>query len=516
MHRRQVAQFLLASGAASALTSQPAQAQTTCGTGPCYPITGAETANGITPSNYGYPPGNVKRYGATGNGTTDDGPAIQRAIDSGAEVVYFPQNYQGVPVEAIYRVGAPLRIRPATTFNVTFVGEGRTNTYIAPLTANIADGLGVNALIVNQADNGKFSMSNLRFWSGGNGYTGIVLYAVEGGAAGTGQAIFSGSIDNCWFDLGETATGVFRGALNNYRVSNCTFEFMKGCFYRQGIGMADVYFVNNVVSSCFDAFYDGTTDTDGDNMVTIDGLHVYGHKRGQIVQTQNSNNWTVSNVVLLAATAAEGLIGDVGLFKFANSRAILCSNFNASRLSIFGGSGPLGEVISIAGSSLKLSQGIVDGADFGIRLTGSATVDLTVDNVDIVNSNLAAFAVQSGSPPGRVRVDNCNWSDANGTLVAFTSAAAFDMVVTNCRFLNAGLTTAAARNIGIATSGTAVFESCTVGRNTGSAAASYYIDAAGSGVLTFRRPQFVGAPPGGTKIGSQVAYLVSDPAPTVL
>jgi len=41
--------------------------------------TSAERAAGVTPKNYAYPPLNVLRYGATGDGATDDGDAIRAA-----------------------------------------------------------------------------------------------------------------------------------------------------------------------------------------------------------------------------------------------------------------------------------------------------------------------------------------------------------------------------------------------------------------------------------------------------
>jgi hypothetical protein len=41
--------------------------------------TAAESAAGVTPKNYAYPPLNVLRYGAMGDGATDDGPAIRSA-----------------------------------------------------------------------------------------------------------------------------------------------------------------------------------------------------------------------------------------------------------------------------------------------------------------------------------------------------------------------------------------------------------------------------------------------------
>lgn len=47
-----------------------------------YDQTEGEISAGIIPSDYSYPPGNVKRYGAVGNGVTDDTAAIQRAINA--------------------------------------------------------------------------------------------------------------------------------------------------------------------------------------------------------------------------------------------------------------------------------------------------------------------------------------------------------------------------------------------------------------------------------------------------
>jgi hypothetical protein len=54
-----------------------------------YPRTAAETAASVTPTNYGYKPGDVRRYGAVGDGTTDDTLAFSRALLVASDV-YVP------------------------------------------------------------------------------------------------------------------------------------------------------------------------------------------------------------------------------------------------------------------------------------------------------------------------------------------------------------------------------------------------------------------------------------------
>ncbi len=46
--------------------------------------TSAEKAAGITPTNYAYPPGDVRRYGAALDGVTDDTAALIAATEATA------------------------------------------------------------------------------------------------------------------------------------------------------------------------------------------------------------------------------------------------------------------------------------------------------------------------------------------------------------------------------------------------------------------------------------------------
>lgn len=90
--------------------SQVNSALTQAGVGSAlYPRTAAEISAGITPTQYHYPELNVKRYGATGDGTTDDITAITNALTVGAylgAMVYMPPGK--------YIVGSPIRIPEAT------------------------------------------------------------------------------------------------------------------------------------------------------------------------------------------------------------------------------------------------------------------------------------------------------------------------------------------------------------------------------------------------------------------
>ncbi len=80
MNRRNISTVLMGAVVASAspATQTALPASTPGSQYPEYPQSPEELAAGITPSNYNYPPLNVLRYGAVGDGKTDDAAAFNR------------------------------------------------------------------------------------------------------------------------------------------------------------------------------------------------------------------------------------------------------------------------------------------------------------------------------------------------------------------------------------------------------------------------------------------------------
>jgi hypothetical protein len=84
MRRRDIAKALVASAGPLLLVKQ-AEAQSSVPQ--YYAKTPAEIAAGVTPANYSYPPGSIWRYGATGDGTTDDTTAVAALLKCGAQLM---------------------------------------------------------------------------------------------------------------------------------------------------------------------------------------------------------------------------------------------------------------------------------------------------------------------------------------------------------------------------------------------------------------------------------------------
>ncbi len=96
-----------------------------------YAQTAAESAAGVTPTLYQYPPGDVRRYGAAGDGVTNDAAALQRWISGASDGALLTT----VPGQT-YRCGSGLTIASACQIdargaNFTFPFNGTAITISA-------------------------------------------------------------------------------------------------------------------------------------------------------------------------------------------------------------------------------------------------------------------------------------------------------------------------------------------------------------------------------------------------
>ncbi len=181
---------------------------------------------------------NVKDYGATGNGSTDDTAAIQNAITvakADTQVLYFPKGN--------YIISATLNVGGGFPGGLYIYGAGwdsqisltnNANCYIFTLNNTYTPGLVIRDLFLscngaNQtADSGGIDahgavscrFENLQIDT--PFYDGIYLH--ENGVGGFGQ---DNTIDSCWFNNGKHAAGPGQAleiflSDENYIV-NCTF-----------------------------------------------------------------------------------------------------------------------------------------------------------------------------------------------------------------------------------------------------------------------------------------------------
>jgi hypothetical protein len=153
-----------------------------------YPMSSAETNTGTTPSNYIYPPLNVFRYGAAGNGNIDDTAAINAAItvarQSGGVVVLPAGTYKTSYTLAtgdyagVYLQGAGAGLTTivptaaVTGSVISFGASGTTYQGLQGISINCANATSATAMTVNNieyfyADDFLISQANIGIYVNG-------------------------------------------------------------------------------------------------------------------------------------------------------------------------------------------------------------------------------------------------------------------------------------------------------------------------------------------------------------
>jgi hypothetical protein len=147
----------------------------TVGAQPGYQRTAAEIAAGVTPTNYVYPPGDARRYGADLTGVADSTAALQAAINSSAGAfVYLPNG--------TYKITSLTAVA-----NLRLTGQSRNGVTINASTAGVAfDGYGFGNLWLEHfsLNTSNDAATGIRL---GNGvqHIGIVDVALVGSGAAT-------------------------------------------------------------------------------------------------------------------------------------------------------------------------------------------------------------------------------------------------------------------------------------------------------------------------------------------
>ena len=363
-----------------------------------YPRTAGEIAATVTPTDYQYPPGDVRRYGAVINGSTDDVQAFNNALLSGHTVT---------GPEGTYLIGSPINMQNNPILDLP---PG------AKLLATIKDWAGTDG-VINLRD-----VSNVIIrggWIDGQKASNTTgeCYGID--MRGSDNVRVEGvRIQNM---PGQTTAGVTGGdgIYVGYRTTNtnvCTNVVITGCILdgntRQGISVVGGDGVTIVGNHCINTSGNnpgGGIDIEGDNPayvlrnVTIANNVVQGNYYGIIV-TQAAKNVTVIGNTLYANRYTDIYIGDAD-YVTVTGNTITGGTKSASCAFIEVTSG---QYVTVSGNILKGIQSDSNERE-GVRVLLGNYV--TVNNNIIHNMRTQAITVGSSA-----QTANFNDVDVTGNI----------------------------------------------------------------------------------------------------
>lgn len=468
---------------------------------PTQMITPGETAASVVPVQFAYFPEYALRLGKNPTpGTTPTDGILQKAIDvadlANPNIRFADQ----------WGIAAPLLIRADSVQNLSFVGKARTTAIINPTVTNLSTSpQNVNAMFVNQADNGHLHFRHMRFYSV-NAYTGQIFYSVQGGAAdGSVEAAFSMVVTDCWHSLASTNTGYYRGGFSNLKCYQNVYENCKdGCWILEGAGNGDLQFQGEQVFICFDS-YIRASDSNTKALLLIDDITAYAHYRGRLFDFNHVQSSIVSNVLFEPdVTSTNPGLGDIGIIRAKNSENLLGSNLSmVTRPGVPPGAVYM-EFSGIASGSYSNCRGT---ANIGVLIPNNdgggapvATVmDLTFATCNFsgtATSPNATAAMQIGSASGVLHTygSRFNTNTLNG--VVSSAAGSWSWYSRGDEFLDAGVGGATSvAPLDLNTSGEVALMNARLGRTGVGATANWFMRANGSGRVLVVHPIISGAPP---------------------
>jgi len=290
-------------------------------------------------------------WGAIGNGTFDDSPAINAAFASNDNI-----QIKFLPTLNAYSLGSPVYI---TKQNQHIIGAGIGVTF-QNLTSNISVLGGPNAFFINVQNISNIEFQGLRF-HGNNAFSGWIFWTVEGGGL---NGLFSSTIEHCFFDIGVSAQGILHG-------SALDFDFLNN---RVDAGLALLDFASASPSQF------------SENIRIINtflGVGIRG-----FVRTSG-----VVNHVVISNTIASEHVGGNKLFELgagANDIQIINTSYTMNEPT---GVNVGGVISADTVTNLKITNLVADA------VAGSNMVPLTFTNSTVSLSNVSLINYSGATPP---------------------------------------------------------------------------------------------------------------------
>jgi parallel beta-helix repeat protein len=395
-----------------------------------YPRTAAEIASGVVPTSYIYPPGDVRRYGATGDGSTDDTLAINNALLSNSDV-YVP--------DGTYMIDADGTWTGATNSGATGGISMRDNQRLTLSAGAILKAITTDSPAYNIVR--CYDVSNVIIEGGTiqgersthTGVTGEHGFAV--GIWGSDNVTIRDVVlKDCWGDglfvdhvsstpstnividkircTNNRRNGASLVWANKVRVSNSTFDSQTGTAPQAGLGIEP-----DVTKSVFD--------------VTVSYCDFYGNV-GNGFYASKVNGVAVYNIIVDGCSSRSNANGYV----FGDMSEGVLSNSNAS------GNITYGIVIEDSvGVTVTGCSATNNGRD-GLRIQsqGDPISDILVSGSMFYSNGATTFgngAIVAADAtetyiPKRVAFQNCTFRENN--LVGLSMATVADSIVSGCVF----------------------------------------------------------------------------------
>jgi hypothetical protein len=275
-----------------------------------YPQTAAETAAGVTPTNFAYPSGWAPRYGAIADSLTNNSAvfAIIQTLANAGVAIYFPFGITGIylsstpfrftsPAHLAGDPGTRIKLIAAAAYVCQIDGTRGTGGHIygGNFESLIfdANGFAADALNVKNVINGKFS--NIRCTNA----TTAGLHLNFGQLCTFTNYVCSGHVE------AFTATPI-NGVLADGASSSANLFIEPTIELVSGAGILGTYFINTI-------FLNGTSEANGIGMVL--GHATTGSGIGNTVIGMDMEANATTDIQLLATAFGNDIIGLKGGFR---------------------------------------------------------------------------------------------------------------------------------------------------------------------------------------------------------